>query len=130
MMKLIAQIIIAFVLILYPVSSIAFEIPKDIKLTANKISFLASLAKRCNISLEIQGKVGLADNDCVQFSNKMVPVMEEFVKKEELLLMIAKEVDESESFLEKRRFNSFFDEIQKNSGTIIKVRQHIDFLND
>lgn len=123
--------IIIILLILMVSAHISFaEIPNELEDIGNKLSFLTSIANRCNTRLEIMGKKGIRSEPCIEFKKKQLKIYEELLLKEELFLKTATEIDNSSSLEKKLEGKFFFNKIKKNLEEINKVQDHIKFLSD
>lgn len=129
-MKILGQIILILSLILASINSSAIEIPNDLQVAIDKMSFLASIARRCNTALDIQGKDGLNDDDCVLYRKKLSPVMQEFLENEGAFVKLGEEADKSNSLIERQEVKNLVGKVDRYSDIIFKVNKHIEFLTD
>jgi len=122
---------ILMALLMQPMGAAAGAIPSpEVQSFANKLSFLAAIARRCDSALVVKGRAALGTGDCAEFERKLVPVMDEALRLYDQLRADAEAAERATSPGAKHAWTVFWNDVQAHLAAVEKTREHLKFLRE
>jgi hypothetical protein len=109
-------------------TSVAAEIPGDLRAVANTWAFLAAMGQRCDTRLEVFGYAGLSEEVCLDFEAQYTRVSEEFSATRQSFEDAARAVEASGSQAVKMEWHLFMHDFEASTTQVFKAMQHVIFL--
>jgi hypothetical protein len=106
------------------------QIPSEAKEAANELSFVADIARRCDVALSSRGREAVRSPDCLEFLDRSIEVFKKFEAVKPLVLKAAREVDQSPLVSPKVEWKFFMDGIERDMDILTRARQHLTFLSE
>jgi hypothetical protein len=109
-------------------TSLAADIPSDVRAVANTWAFLAAMGQRCETRLEVYVYAGLSDEVCHDFEDQYARVSGELPSNKAAFEDAARAIAASRSIAAQVEWDLFMHGFETSTAQVFKAMQHVFFL--